>query len=363
MRNLKRHGKLERRLIRKLWLTNRCGKNERRRKRRKERKRNKFRHLCHNKTTAQSITQNAAGRVTIVLPERLDFEENYATTARHFASLRRAVKLRRRMKGIIFDNIRYVSPSAALVLASEVDIWSRGTFRGLKADHTRWHPDIKRLLWQMGYFELLGIPPPSGEVERKNTTFLKFKRGRVGDDGSLAKMLRLEIEKLIGEPIQKDPLFVGLSEAITNVAQHAYDLSGDEKHPFWWLSASFEENDRFLCVTFYDRGRGIPKTLPNSKLWELIKDTFWQSSDAERIRTATHVGRSSSGRRERGKGLQNLIEFAKAHREGRLRIYSLRGMYEQQFTNPNGTSSAMSSRQEDYSVSVGGTLIEWAVYL
>ena len=39
------------------------------------------------------------------------------------------------------------------------------------------------------------------------------------------------------------------------------------------------------------------------------------------------VGRTSTRLQERGKGLQNLVEFAKIYSEGRLSIYSIRGMY------------------------------------
>jgi two-component sensor histidine kinase len=195
-------------------------------------------------------------------------------------------------------------------------------------------------------------------------TFLRFKRGEVrkGDAGVLAKQLRIEIETLVGFGIKKHFLFEGLSEAITNVSQHAYpDLGG---HPIkqWWLSASYEKEKRELSVMFYDQGAGIPVTLPSSHLYEFMKEVFNRWQDSEKIEAAMEVGRSSSELAERGKGLQNLLEFARSHREGRLSIYSLRGMY-RIVSKRDGTDPVSTTEKREYQNSIGGTLIEWTVRL
>jgi len=78
-----------------------------------------------------------------------------------------------------------------------------------------------------------------------------------------------------------------------------------------------------------------------------------------KIAGAMEVGRTSSRLAERGKGLQNLIEFAKAHSFGSLSIYSLRGMYRQVFTN----GSEPDDIKRDFQNSIGGTLVEWSVNL
>ena len=130
----------------------------------------------------------------------------------------------------------------------------------------------------------------------------------------------------------------------------------------WWLSASYDADARRLCVTFYDQGHGIPKTLPRSHWFEAIKDTFNSWTDSQKIEAATGIGRSSSGMEERGKGLQNLVEFAKVHSIGRLSIYSLHGMYSQSFTN-DGKGMVQASARRDFDNSIGGTLIEWSVNL
>ena len=216
----------------------------------------------------------------------------------------------------------------------------------------------------MGYFELLHLERPETEWPQKSTTFLPFKRGqaKAENSGDLAKQLRIEVEELVGQRIKRHFLFEGLSEAITNVGQHAYRDVADYRRKQWWLSASFNAESRHLCVTFYDQGDGIPHTLPRSRWFEVIQDVFNSWPDSRKIQAATDIGRSSSGLDERGKGLQDLVEFARAHAAGRLSIYSLRGMYLQSFTN-DGTKVAQDCERRDFENSIGGTLIEWSVTL
>jgi hypothetical protein len=297
------------------------------------------------------------------MPERLDFESNYEETVSHFAVLREAVQKGKRVSNLNFSRIRQISTSAALVLASEVDRWNQRLSGKLHANLPSWDEGIKRLLCQMGYFELLNLEKPQIPWPESNITFLPFKRGQVSekDGGQLAKQLRIEIENMVGQKIKKHFLFEGLSEAITNVGQHAYRDDGDYCKKQWWVSASFDAGNRKLCVTFYDQGHGIPYTLPRSKFFELMKDAFNKWHDSEKIKAAMEIGRTSSGLAERGKGLQNLIEFAKAHRNGSLSIYSLKGVFMQRFTDGDSKPTELIIR--DYENSIGGTLIEWSVDL
>jgi hypothetical protein len=316
-----------------------------------------------NKYTASSVKLTASCKLCIDLPSRLDFEDNYEKTASHFALLRDSIREDRPIEHLRFDKLNYISPSAALVLASEVDRWNQKVHGRLKARLRSWNESVKRLLCQMGYFELLNLPRPKTPLADGNTTFLRFKRGCAGEDGgALARQLRMEIEQIVGAPIQKHFLFEGLSEAITNVGQHAYQNVSEMNWKQWWLSASYQREDRKLCVTFYDQGDGIPQTLPHAHFFELFKDLFHSWSDSQKIEAAMEVGRSSTRRIGRGLGLQNLEEFAKAHKNGQLSIYSLCGMYRLNFAVDENAPINLTSRR-DFELSIGGTLIEWSVTL
>lgn len=325
---------------------------------------NAGRYLKLNEHTRNSVRTTRDRKFIIVLPATLDFEKNYEVVVSHFQTLRAANK-QSRLRNLGFQNIRHISPSAALVLASEVDRWNQRTGGRLKALVDTWHEDVKRLLCQMGYFELLQITvPPAVAAASASTTFLPFKRGDLNDRnaGLLAKKLRIEIEGVLGFAIKKHFLFEGLSEAITNVGQHAYPDANSGAAKQWWVSASYDKKDRRLCVMFYDQGAGIPVTLPSSEFFENLKELFNTWVDSQKIEAAMQIGRSASENTERGKGLQNLTEFAKSHAEGQLSIYSLRGMY-RLVSKRNGGNSVVTTERRDFKNSIGGTLIEWAVRL
>jgi len=243
-----------------------------------------------------------------------------------------------------------------------VDAWNERVQGRLRANVESWDPEIRRLLIQMGYFELLGLLRPRIRTTESSITFVNFRRGEPGasDSGKMAQDLRVDIEAIVGTGISRKRLFEGLSEAITNVSQHAYPpsvLGGDKKR--WWLSASFDRASRNLNVIFYDQGVGIPKTLPSSDLWENIKDAFSRWSDSEKIGAAMEYGRSSVNRPERGKGLKNLLEFAKAYEDGKLSIYSGHGLYRLEHTRDD----RIRTTSREHKRSIGGTLIEWSVKL
>ncbi len=308
----------------------------------------------------KSVTVGSDKGLLIMLPQRLDFEENYESTVEHFRILRDATRRRLRVRKLQFDEIEFISPAAALVLASEVDRWNQSVGGRLRADVSSWNVDIRRLLCEMGFFELLKLPRPQVAPSKNTVTFLNFISGEsgVGDTGKLAQQLRINIEAIVEKGIRRRYLFEGLSEAITNVSQHAYPNSFNQHKKQWWVSASFDKQHHELYVMFYDQGAGIPKTLPSSEFFESMRSLFGRWSDSQKIQAAMEYGRSATGKTERGKGLSNLVEFAKVHEQGRLSIYSQRGL----FRIAHKDLQQVNDRR-DHKNSIGGTLIEWSVKL
>jgi len=100
----------------------------------------KTRTVLTNEHTRDSVAYNRDRSLEIALPARLDFEENYEATASHFKTLRNASVDRRRIKELWFDRIEFISPAAALVLASEVDRWNQRVKGKLRAKVDTWNP-------------------------------------------------------------------------------------------------------------------------------------------------------------------------------------------------------------------------------
>lgn len=333
------------------------------RKARRVRHTGNIRHsLPLNKHTRGSVVDAPNRSICIILPAELNFEKDYESTCSHLQLLRTAVAKRIRIRSLDFSKLTKISTSAAVALASEVDQWNQRCTRKLKAAVHTWHPDVQKLLQEMGYFELLGISRPDGPPSDTDTTFLRFRRGESGPDrdgGKIAVELRAEIEDVAGKTIKKMQLFGGLSEAITNVGHHAYDPNDTHVVKQWWVSASYKRNTHELKVTFYDHGRGIPVTLPAWKHFSRISEIFWKMSNSEKIASAVKLGKSSTGAEERGQGLQNLLEFSRAYEDGKLTIYSLKGQYQ----SIHASGEDVEGKFEDRQTSIGGTLIEWSVVI
>lgn len=296
-------------------------------------------------------------KVDIHLHERLDLEENYERTITDLTNIRRAIANGVNIPDLDFSRLGYVSPSAALLLASEVDSWKtaiRGRRGRLRAKTDTWTPAVKKLLCQMGFFELLGMARPVDLDIPINTTFLPFIRRNVIDAktsaGEMAKELRKQIESAAGVEIVKQLLFEGLSEAITNVSQHAYFPTDHIRD--WWMSAAIDKG--LVIVSFYDHGRTIPGTLRASKLYERFKESFGGWNDGEKLLAAMQVGRSSTGIEGRGKGLQNFLQIIKHYPGSRLRIFSNHGLL-----TVTNTPTKLSFESGVAESPLLGTLIEW----
>lgn len=158
----------------------------------------------------------------------------------------------------------------------------------------------------------------------------------------------------------------GLTEAVTNVTHHAYPDEGkfSRRDKNWYLSGSFDEKQKVLKIVFYDQGIGIPKSLPASKVWEkalviLSKiPIIDRKKDEVLLKAAVEMDRTSTGTNDRGKGLQDLLEFVKQRDNGYLSIISHKGLYK--YSMKRGREKVKSVSFER---SLLGTLIIWNVVL
>ena len=306
------------------------------------------------------------GNVTIEMPDKLDFHKHYEESIAPILAIREILNARHaryktaRLKYIDFDPIKSMSTSASLVLAAELDIWNRSRMVRVQANPGGWDETIMRQFCELGFFELLGIKKPTGVVvPPAEKEIIKYFVGGP-DDVNMAKDLRMKIEELVGASVKKHELFQGLSEAITNVSQHAYP--GKNLHRYWWMTASFKRSTNQLKVVFYDRGVTIPASLPRSGLWEHARNFISMNGllfndDAHLIKAAMEMGRSGTLKAHRGKGLQDLLEFIKSYGKGFLSILSGNGTYKYSLEKEETTHIARLQNR------MPGTLIVWSVNL
>ena len=290
-------------------------------------------------------------RVTVVCPEDFSLETNFDGVVNTLRKIREESTMNKH--GVVyvdFREIRSLSPSAALVLAAELDRWNNLPFRGRlrSIDVQQWDPNVRSLLADMGFFELLSVTQPA--EPHSTTRYVKF---RTGDEayGEVIDRLRLEeLEPFVGPIPGRIHLYNAVTEAMTNVAQHAY--KGTQTHrPNWWLSASLDENA--VTIMIYDQGAGIPATLPR-KFGEQIRKIV-QEDHAEMIRAAHELERTRHEEKYRGHGLKRDVRgYLQYLERGQYRVISLKGEYVYE-----PLAEGNQHRLYKHSHPLLGTLIEW----
>ncbi len=304
----------------------------------------------------------------IAAPADLNLRDAYTATIEFLRLVRR---LSTSMLGkfyIDFTTLETLTPAAALLLVAEFDRWREmvpgKALRPIDLDH--WRPEVRNMLFHMGFFELMRTKEPVTPVETEmhdGERYLPFYSGHASE-GDKAQLLRRGIEDLGPKLRQKQLLYQGLTEAMTNVKHHAYEPLHPVKR--WWMSASVDATGRRLRVMFVDHGMSIPVVLPQRKMERLrrvaesilpLPDLL--KSDAKLIQAAVELNRSGTGQEHRGFGLnqdiQGYIENLDAR--GKLRILSGRGRYI--YEKAPGEAGVVST--EALTERFGGTFIEWII--
>lgn len=314
--------------------------------------------------------------ITINLPEKMNFSENYEITAEYMKAIRKISGLRakkrkdHKLSSVNFNNLKTISTSAALVLTAELSRWDDAIRQNLTPDVCNWTPEILHKFKELGFFNLFLKSPielcENSDTKPSNVNLVKYIKGKCGDNDK-TRTLKKEITQIVGEDILKWTfLHSGLTEAITNVTHHAYPdkYAFSESSKTWYLSGSYDRSTKILKVVFYDQGIGIPKSLPASQIWEKVLSSLSvipladRMKDAMLLKAAVQISRTSTGAPDRGRGLQDLLEFIKQRKDGYLSILSLKGLYK--FMMNDGKEA---TKTEHFNNKILGTLIIWSVRL
>lgn len=313
---------------------------------------------------------NAGERLRITTPPKvLDLTTNYRETMGFLLAVRdsaarsgRSNNRFSRWRGLLdLAAIENLDPATGLVLAAELDRWRS---RDIKAHQDTWHENVRRQFEDSGLFELLGLrasqvtsKPPLSE-ER---LMLRYRRGE-GPDGRQADELRGELERLVGARFgPRVAINNALAEAMTNSHHHAYPEDArwwpklGAKH--WWASGAYAPSTGTIHMMVYDRGVGIPQTLPRSRHWASaipILDRFDpERTDAGLIEAALELRRTSTHIGGRGRGLYEMAEWIDRTGSGFLRIMSGKGAV---IYRPGGAKE-----RTKLPAAFCGTLVEWEI--
>ncbi len=316
-------------------------------------------------------------KLTLYLPETMNFSTHYELTAIYTTAIRKLASAKKilprdayRLRKVNFDNLISISTSAALVLTAELSKWDDTSWQRLTPQIMTWDPAILENFSDLGFFKLFATPPENiNSVSQSTKSDLKLVQYIKGNCGDVQKTreLRTRITNIVGDHVSKWTfLRSGLDEAITNVSHHAYpdEYGFKNMEKTWYLTGSYSENTKELKIVFYDQGIGIPKSLPESEIWEKILGALsgvhpvGSYKDEVLLKAAVQLDRTSTAINDRGKGLQDLLSFIRHRGQGYLSIMSLRGLYK--CTINSGKEVVKSEHFEN---PLCGTLIIWTVQL
>lgn len=336
------------------------------------RRRREFRHVKHARKHGTTIAGNYDWRfnkIIIPVPEVLDLAGNRHHTYEVARACRTNCLVHKKQSLLDFRETKIISSAAVLFLVAEIDRCRR--FAGVNMLSGTF-PRDKTLNTQMrdsGFYDALGVKCNIDDTEKVfPVEYIKVRSG-VQADGRIARELRQALlgpQEELFDKGKRNSFFRGLSEAMTNVSQHAYppDLVGPIKtiDKGWWMLGHINKKSKQLKIMIVDQGVGIPRTLPR-KYREVMNEFFAKvgvtaPTDGNVIRAAMEVGRSRTLQTNRGKGLNDLKEIIDRCQAGSLRILSKKGEYCYKITNGRVDESARSSDE-----SLNGTLVEWSIPL
>ncbi|WP_316181886.1 MULTISPECIES: hypothetical protein [unclassified Bradyrhizobium] len=328
------------------------------------------------------------------MPKVLCFDQNGPETVSVLADIRRRMntpitgvvsttkaskhrRARQRWSGRYrsFEALEEVSPAAALVLAAEYEriLKLTGTPASV-IDAERWKPEVLDTFWDIGFFDIVGLPQNLEKPDLKADFAVLPMRSGDTADGPAVSALLTDLKALYpgGSSSAEEKmlhLYGAMVEGIVNVVRHAYPVGA--KHQFrpvnrWWMTGAVDRKDRWTTAVIYDQGITIPGSLPNWQHYSGVRQRLMVAlglvpppddprSDGQAIAAAVEESVSSTGDPHRGHGLAQMRDFVNQCTYGYLRIMSRHG---EVVFRQNGQREI-----KTHGVSIGGTLIEWRALL
>lgn len=270
---------------------------------------------------------------------------------------------------IDFSGTKQMVSCGTLLFVAELDRIIRITTRKVRITMRRPKDKIVgQVLHQVGVISLLGARPYQQDEFADNVKHWHYATSvhAVADD--FDRVLD-ECDGKITPALSKS-IYKGVTEAMTNCAQHAYLEPREDGYRIsderrWWMFS--EELDDKLHVAFCDLGMGIPRSLPRigdetAVGWMEMLRGFLQGftqdkHEAALIKAALEIGKSRTKEPHRGLGLKQIVDTVALAPGSSVLIFSNRGAYE---LIPD---RRIRERLIQFDDSIMGTLIQWSMPL
>lgn len=226
----------------------------------------------------------------------------------------------------------------------------------------------KQVLKQTGIDRLLNLDI-DGDPNREDVVHWRIAEGpRTTVDPSALASIMADIESVTG--MESHPVYQGIIESMANCVEHAYKQHSDvtrkmPENPGWWV---FQQvRSCILHVVVCDLGIGVRRSLPLTLASEigLYKKLMYltrkaKGEDNRALLAAMEYGRTSTGQRQRGKGMRNAHKVVDDLGEGTFCALSNAGCY---VYNKRPDRSEGSYRTVKLRHSIQGTILGWSLPL
>lgn len=310
---------------------------------------------------AGSLASGFENEILVAAPVEmsLGIVDQHHRTTRFIEKIRDAYRTPGRALCIDFSRTDVVVAGAMLLFYAELSqLRSMFARKAIRCIPPR-NPKMREVLQHLGIFQMLGYR--SDVVPQARDVVTWRKASALDANGQLAGEL-LELYGTLQAGLSKF-MFRGVTEALTNVVQHAYianrqDGLPRERDRRWWMFCREGSDRMYVCVC--DLGIGIPRSLPAKYSLEMLDKALGfvsggrMHNDARLIHAGMEIARSRTGSAARGKGLADLRRVVDEVDGGRLYVFSNRGLV---------LYTQGSYQTTNFENSILGTLIVWTLPL
>lgn len=254
---------------------------------------------------------------------------------------------------ICFDATIKLLPSGTLYFVATIDSLLNRYPSKLSCNYPQ-DEVVEQLFQHVGFLQRLGRSPRKA-ITADNVRYWQHLSGSTVDLSGFKSLF----EQISLENDTKAGLYDGFTEAITNVIQHAYSDLEDKQDMVackWWMFA--QRRDGHLDIAICDLGMGIPKTLLTkpelADTMMRLMARFKKRLHNALIEVAVESNRSRTKLAHRGKGLPDMLSFARTSEIGGFLIHSQKGFFTYNAANHV-------ERGHDYRTAITGTLIHWHI--
>lgn len=218
-----------------------------------------------------------------------------------------------------FTETKQLFPCGVLIVMGAVDDWVKRFPNRLSANYPT-NDLVEQMLQHVGVLQKLNLSPRK-KISHDDVTRWHYFTGMNVDATPIEPFME-QVRAVVGEEAQMG-LADCVNEAMTNVCHHAYKNGGGQ----WWIFATISNNRIFVAM--HDRGASIPATLlEKPEILDYLTGRIWRQGRADgKLISAASEGRTSTKLPHRGKGLPEMLQFAKASENGELAIYSRHGFF------------------------------------